>query len=359
MISFKEYILLSENRIDWLKKQGHDSEIVDHYASQDPTKKKLYTQYLVNQHNKGNITPDTEGLSDTINRFHENKDRIPEQHRDINKHDFNNLNDLLDKHVSVGTFDHPDTTTVHEDRDNGVSIKTLDSKKASLATRKQFDNGWCTTRNDEKNAFDIYQKEDDPINLRLHVIEHKGNFYQYHPGYFGDDHELKNVKNQEVSFNDFHPDLQKSILNSKNPQVYSIAIHSTPSVEEKRKLISKNFDRVPPEIITAHGSLEHINKLIDDNANNLKSNSLNNIYIRKLVAPIKKIIDKRDLTDDDKDEITNIESMVVHNYLYNKFRKGEIDLNKQQLGRLKFFNLLSSANKEHLKNIIPDRRKKN
>lgn len=358
MLSFKNYILLSESRIDWLKSQGHDPEVVDHYASQDPTKKKLYTQYLVNQHNKGNITPDTEGLSDTINRFHENKDRLPKEHKDINKHDFNNLNDLLDKHVPVGIFNHPDTTTVHEDKDNGVSIKTLDSKKAALATRKQFDNSWCTSRDDNLNAFHLYQREDDPVERRLHLIEHRGKFYQYYPGHFDDDFELSDRNNIKTIFDELHPDLQKSILNSNKPQVYSIAVNSAPELEQKRELIDKGFNKVNPELITAHGTVKQINKLIDEQANTLESNAINNLYPRREIGSILKLIDQRDLSKDDLDEMTNFESTLVHNHLYDKFKEGEIDLSKEQLGRLKYYNLLSAANKEHIKNLIPDRKRR-
>lgn len=97
--------LLLENRIEFLKNQhkeidtSHDPNgvhkdagaIIDHFAAADPTEKKAYTQWIVNQYRKKNIRQeDFERVRDVVQNFDRYRARLP--NKDINQ--YKHINDV-------------------------------------------------------------------------------------------------------------------------------------------------------------------------------------------------------------------------------------------------------------------------
>lgn len=201
-IELQEQALL-ESRIDFIKKQfdgkintDHDSyathkdtsNIVDHFAEHgDPTKKKLYTQWIVGQYQKGQTKQeDTDRIHSTLSNFDKYKSKLPE--KDINK--YNSLADVDDAvKPHIGTASTKAEQRANEEHagqelkfeDPHIKIYHLKTKEASqhlygggTAAGKT---NWCTAAKSENCMFDHYAKDG-----KLHVVHDKesGKVYQYH-----------------------------------------------------------------------------------------------------------------------------------------------------------------------------------
>jgi hypothetical protein len=233
--------LLIEGRIDFLKTQfkgkintSHDKladhkdsdAIVDHFAENgDPTKKKLYTNWIVNQYNRSGMSddelshrkltrnapvfqedaPKIHGILSTFDQF---KHKLPK--KDINQYDsVKELSDAVepyqenpDKHT-VSEEPHPGRELEHEDEN--IKIYKLKDMKASQELygggSEKGKTDWCTAyTNDSKNMFDRYNKEGG-----LHVIhdKKKGKVFQYFSGGKNLGHQFMDAKDQEISNDDF------------------------------------------------------------------------------------------------------------------------------------------------------------
>lgn len=211
--------ILMEDRIDFLKNQyrgklstthdpfathvDHDA-IVDHFAGTDPTKKKIYTQWILNQYQRSSMSPDEltkRGISkqphlkqedagqvnDVLTNFDKYRSKLPE--KDINKYaTLADVQDAVHPHLGSATskkdaiknLNHPDVEKKYDS--DRISIYELKGKQGS---KDLFGGGcengktdWCTADNrDEYNMFDRYHEQGP-----LHVIHDKsnGDLYQYH-----------------------------------------------------------------------------------------------------------------------------------------------------------------------------------
>lgn len=195
--------LLIEGRIDFVKKQykdkintDHDSfaphkdsdAIVDHFAEHgDPTKKKLYTGWIVGQYNKGNTRQeDVDRVHSTLSNFDKYKSKLPE--KDINKYEsLKDVEAAVKPHIGTAA-------TKSEQRANeehtGQELKFEDPHikiyhlKTKEASQHLYGGGvdagktnWCTAAKSANCMFDHYNKVGN-----LHVIHDKntGRVYQYH-----------------------------------------------------------------------------------------------------------------------------------------------------------------------------------
>lgn len=209
--------LLLEGRIDFVKKQykdkistDHDSfaphkdsdAIVDHFAEHgDPTKKKLYTGWIVGQYKKSGMSDeelaqrkltrsapvyqeDAPKIHGILSTFDEFKHKLPK--KDINQYDsVKELSDAVepyqanpDKHT-VDETPHPGRGLKYEDEN--IKVYHLNSKEASQhlygGGSEKGKTDWCTAYKTGNNMFDNYNSSG-----KLHVIHDKKahKVYQYH-----------------------------------------------------------------------------------------------------------------------------------------------------------------------------------
>lgn len=236
-----ESIVLTEDRISFLKDRNqeistaHDpmakhkeaGDIIDHLASSgDPSKKKLYTQWLVGQYKKGNLKQeDAYKYHDVLADFDKYKGKL--QKKDINQYGhINDVAEAVKPHIGTGAtkaeerqlqkqeLDIPGHKKVYDDEnismfhltDKGVSQKLYG--KSNDPKPGVFPTQWCTaTQSDEHNMFDHYHN-DDP---RIHVIHRKsdGAVFQYH----ANSNQFMDKDDNEISAEDFKsiaPSLHKA-----------------------------------------------------------------------------------------------------------------------------------------------------
>jgi hypothetical protein len=175
MQSFKTFVLLVENRIEFLKKNNPDistehdslanykdpSDIIDHFASADPHPQKAYTQWVLNQYKRKNIRQeDAPRVNKTLSDFHVHKGKL--QNKDINS--YNRISELedaikphLDKPVSKKAekrqIKHEGADLIHDDKELGVTVHHIKTKAASCHYGKGTK--WCTS-GEKDNSFDDY-----------------------------------------------------------------------------------------------------------------------------------------------------------------------------------------------------------
>jgi hypothetical protein len=210
-----ELALLSESRIDFLKDnlagklstehdtfaQHHDSNsIIDHFAEKaDPTKNKIYTQYIVGHLYKNKLVrqEDAPKIHDALAGFEKNKKGIAE--KQVTGKIYPKLSDIEDAVSRVApqekstkqieneqskerkqlraNLDIPGHQKVYEG--HGATIYKLTDKKLSQqlygggedakSEKNPYATKWCTAdRRDNYNMFDSYAKKGP-----LHVIHYK------------------------------------------------------------------------------------------------------------------------------------------------------------------------------------------
>lgn len=196
--------LLTESRVDYVKgqweKKGisteHDTfakhknvgDIVDHFANNaDPTKKKIYTSWIVSRYNEGKTKQeDAERIHNTLSNFDKYKSKLDE--KDINKYDsLQAVDSAVKPHIGTAAtkaekraFENHEGQELKYD-DDKISIYHLKTKEAS---QNLYGGGsaagktdWCTAARSENCMFDHYNKRG-----RLHVVHDKetGKVFQYH-----------------------------------------------------------------------------------------------------------------------------------------------------------------------------------
>ena len=224
---------LLESRIDYIKKNAgeisteHDPQadhksteaIVDHLASTDPTKKKLYTNWLVNQYKAGNFKQeDAYRITPHLETFDKHKSKI--EKKDINQ--YNSVDELkkaVEPHIGTGAtkaevrdiakqnLDMPGHELKYDD--DKISIYHLSDQKTSqkIYGRSNDKNpgiiptDWCTaSQNDNHCRFDYYTKKEYP-GSKIHVVHRKsdGAVFQYHP----ESNQFMDKNDEEIKPKDF------------------------------------------------------------------------------------------------------------------------------------------------------------
>lgn len=307
MLSFKQFIILEqellENRIETLKTKvfndgfntSHDpeaqhtntSDIVNHFANKaDPTKKKIHTQWILNQYKAGNIRQeDHSRINDVLRKFEEHKGKLEEKERDINR--YKSLSD-----VEAAVRPHLGTTTkrqqkkaiksegadlVHNDEERGVTVHHIKTEQASCSYGAGTK--WCTAGKKD-NTFNRDNK-DGP----MFIIQHGGRKYQFHNA----SNQFKDENNDDVKFKDLHPDIQESLAKSKHSEIQAAnVLHNNPHfeindenvdslVKHEHASVRKAVARDPkyagelvgdedPDVreVVAGSSSEHAGELVDD-----------------------------------------------------------------------------------------------
>ena len=245
VMMMNESILL-EDRIDFLKKNtpkldiSHDStaehketpDIIQHLADKgDPTKKKVYTNYLVNLYKaKGLKQEDAYKANEALASFDKYKHKLPEEDRNISVKNYPSISSIADKVAphegtmaskkeAEKTLEQPGHELKYEDKD--IQIYHLNKKEPSQALygggskRGGTGTDWCTAARSDNCMFDRYHK-DGPI----HVVHRKsdGKVFQYHAS----SNSFMDPKDEQISHEDFgsiadslhkawekHPDLAK------------------------------------------------------------------------------------------------------------------------------------------------------
>lgn len=230
-LQLQEQFLL-ESRIDFIKNKFKDklntehdtfathkdpSSIVDHFAENgDPTKKKIYTDWIVGQYHKGNIRQeDAPRVHDYLSNFEKYKSKLPE--KDINKYGtLKDVGEALKPHIGTAATKKEETAVQNDAghelkyEDDRIKIYHLKTKEASQnlygggAVSGKTD--WCTAARSDQCMFDHYNKKG-----KLHVVHDKktGEVYQYHAheGQFMDRHDAP-ISNETLL--DIGPHLHKA-----------------------------------------------------------------------------------------------------------------------------------------------------
>lgn len=240
--------VLTEDRIDFLKNQYRDKlptthdknaqfktsdEIIAHLANgADPTKKKIYTQWLVNQYRNSSLTPEEaqeRGVKkipsfyqEDTGRYHTTLANFDKYKHKLDKKDINQYSDLdevrnavaphlgsaTSKKDAIKNLNHPGLSKEWEDEH--INLYHLKDKQASMDLfGGGFENGktdWCTAdTRPEYNQFDNYTNGGH----RLWVVQHKptGKLYQYQVK----NAQFMNAEDKPVSD---HPEEYKAIMPS-------------------------------------------------------------------------------------------------------------------------------------------------
>ena len=202
--------LLTEDRIDFLKNKwpeiqsGHDTgavhrkaaDIIDFLANKaDPTKKKNYTQWIVNRYNSGAFRQeDAPRIHQTLSDFDAAKHHLPVEQRDIGK--YSRLSDIA---LSVAPFAGKDKEQVMADKmakqseeqhpgfdkkyeDENITVHHLHNNETSQKLFGRPRTEWCTAWEGNSCRFDHYTKEYENHGPLFVVTRKKdGAVFQYHP----------------------------------------------------------------------------------------------------------------------------------------------------------------------------------
>lgn len=173
MKTYKQFIsLLLESYLEDLKSSKKFSNIspdtIEHYhnnAASDKVKKD--TEWILDQHLKGNITLNMAGdVKKILNNFHKNKHLLPAEQRELRNHkDINSISDAFrkeDENRRSFSFQKRVESIPQEVRDEAklvhnsgaLKVQRIDSQRAAC----HFGSGtkWCVSAKDEGNMFPEY-----------------------------------------------------------------------------------------------------------------------------------------------------------------------------------------------------------
>lgn len=264
MLSFRRFLLL-ENRVEFIKKNtpdidtSHDTmwdskkstpALIDHLATADPTPKKLYTSWIVNQYKKKNIrSEDTNTVHSALTLFHAHKHNL--QQKDINQ--YGHIADveaavepLSDKPKSNREAERVvklDGADLIHDKD-GVTVHKLKTHKAAClygaGTR------WCTAGHDSR-MFDHYNKQGP-----MYVVQTPDKAkYQIH----FESGQIKDAADREYDVNTLvtkHPSLKTVPEFVDHPSWKSIPFTPTDKLKPK---IDDGFKNGGEPFLKSHGHL--------------------------------------------------------------------------------------------------------
>jgi hypothetical protein len=164
---------LSEHQIEKLgNKYKLPTAHVKSYAQADPSPKGKYVPWIMKNladSDKINKTPMSRlmRLDHNLKVFHNNQQKIPAEHRDIYKHDFNTLHDLAKQYEPEGRLPSklPEGSEL-EHKEGPYHFVRVTTPEASHKLCK--DSGWCIGRSDHPHAKN-YLKDSS-----LHVVYKDG-----------------------------------------------------------------------------------------------------------------------------------------------------------------------------------------
>ena len=282
MLSFKQFIILEqellENRIETLKTKvfndgfdtTHDplaqhkntSDIVDHFADKaDPTDKKIHTQWILNQYKNGNIIQeDHPRINEALSNFETHKGKL--ETKDINQYkSLSDVESAVEPHLGTTTkrqekkaIKSEGADLVHNDKERGVTVHHIKTEQASCSYGAGTK--WCTIGKKD-NMFNYYNK-DGP----MFVIQHGGRKYQFHNA----SNHFKDEKNNDVEFEELHPDIQKSLAKSEHPEIQAAnLLHKNSHFKINDETVNNLVNHKHPSVRRKVAQLpEHAGKLVND-----------------------------------------------------------------------------------------------
>jgi len=195
---------LHENRVEFLKGQykekpldtSHDDfgqhketdKIIDHFAEHDPTPKKIYTGWVVNQYKKQNIRQeDAPRVKETLGNFEKYKGKL--EKKDINQYPHvADLETALQPHLGqVASKKEEKRQVKQEGADvvhdaNDTLVHRIKTKEAACAIGRGT--RWCTAATQSHNYFDHYNK-DGPLYV-VHAPDKSKYQLHFETGQFND-----------------------------------------------------------------------------------------------------------------------------------------------------------------------------
>lgn len=216
-------MLLNENRIDFLKdtvkeiSTDHDDfaehkdakSIIDHFAEHaDPSKKKIYTQWIVNRYkDKDFRQEDADRIKESLGHFDSHKAKL--EKKDIGQYkSLNEVEDAVAPHIGTHTSKSAEDKAIKEEG----ATKLLDTDSLSVhqihthdaACRYGAGTKWCTASKDHSSYFDNYSSQGPLFVFRDKKEDKK---YQFH----AETGQFMNVLDKPEDINQFvdkHPDLR-------------------------------------------------------------------------------------------------------------------------------------------------------
>ena len=308
MKNFKDLLeyalLLTEDRIDFLKQQfkdrlpvDHDElakhtasdDIVNHFATKaDPTPNKTHTQWLLNQYRSKNIRQeDAPQLKSTLQDFEKTKNNL--EKKDINQ--YSNVGELRD---AVATQKAPVEQQIKAKKEaaerkvgdmpklydqDGVQGFKIPNKEASISNYgpngKMASTSWCTAANSAQNMFNHYKGG----KYTMHFPNNEVLQFHHQSNQIKDKHDVE-INEGDPRFKDYEHHIGNFIKQTEE--------------DEPNSRISKRFHSYTPEEVE-----KHISKY-EGYANANPSNSYN-LYHRELSG----VASKAKLTDEQIERIKN------------------------------------------------------
>lgn len=220
-----ESIFIFEGRIDFLKdkhKDGidssHDSlakhrephDIIDHFASNaDPSKKKIYTQKIVDWYKNKDFRQEDHGrVRQTLRDFETHKKKLP--HSDIGKYkSFGHLDSALESfrvkptEMKWGEFSQDDlnhvsgkgATVIHDDHD--YTVREVHDQRAMDLLGKGTE--WCTVTNKHRGTPEDGVGDDSSYFTQYAA---QGKFHHIHDKKSGDRYLVHDASDQYMDAND-------------------------------------------------------------------------------------------------------------------------------------------------------------
>jgi len=208
-------------------------DIIQHLADHgDPTKKKIYTQYLTNLYKSGGMKQeDTDRAKDVLSNFDKYKTKLSGDAKQLTVKQYPSLTHIetaVEPHVGTAVTNKEKSVEVKAKAETGnlpghelkyedenikiFHLKDADTSKKLYASKNDKTPGaihpteWCTARDTSNNMFDRYNS-DGP----LHVVHRKsdGAVFQYH----SHSNQFMDHKDNEISHADFKtiaPSLHKA-----------------------------------------------------------------------------------------------------------------------------------------------------
>lgn len=252
-----ESITLLEDRMDFLKKNfadklstDHDAlathkepeAIINHFANNaDPTKKKVHTQWILNQYNKKNIRQEDAGrIRSTLSDFEKHKSKLDK--KDIGQYkDIGEVSNAIKPHIGaeVAAKEKVEQAKIeghhliHKGKDVEVYHTSTEEASKAVYGKNGHDTAWCTAEGDSRGCmFNHYHKQ--------------GKLYQVHTK--NDEkspYQLHFESNQFMDRHDRSVDINK--LAEKHPELRDVkefkeTHYAFNNANERKKLYVKHLD---------------------------------------------------------------------------------------------------------------------
>lgn len=157
--SIYDFYALLESRLDFIKSKysGAYDSVIDRIANEvDPTPNKKYTEWLVNQHRKGEDVFDS-SVKKNLEHFSQAKSTVHDTN--INNHSLSSMSDVAHLVKTEPKIQRKGELEKQYDKDGvmGFKIPDKDTSIQFYGPGRQFSTRWCHAADSIHNAFDTYE----------------------------------------------------------------------------------------------------------------------------------------------------------------------------------------------------------